>query len=181
MSAVIELRTRVSRDISRVLKTRKLLLNRQRPGVRQGPGRQGDPYPCCSAENRAMRTYDFTPLPRYESELDDLLHPAQAFERPMKVVEDPDLTLAEKRAILASWASDACALEAAPALRRPPGTGRPAQLDDVMDALRSLDRLAGSEHKPRPHYRRVLEERRPGVFGRKSEEPPTRDRGATLI
>jgi hypothetical protein len=36
------------------------------------------------------------------------------------VLKDPDLTLNEKRAILASWASDACAVEAAPALRRAP-------------------------------------------------------------
>jgi hypothetical protein len=39
----------------------------------------------------------------------DLLHPAQAFEPPSHVVNDPDLTLNEKRAILASWAFDACA------------------------------------------------------------------------
>ena len=49
-------------------------------------------------------------------DLHDLLHPAQAFEHPSNVVNDPDLTLNEKRAILASWASDACALEAAPVL-----------------------------------------------------------------
>ena len=50
-------------------------------------------------------------------DLDALLHPASAFAHPMEVVHDPDLTLNEKRAILASWASDACALEAAPDLR----------------------------------------------------------------
>ena len=44
-------------------------------------------------------------------DLDDLLHPAQAFSHPSDVVNDPDLTLNEKRAILASWASDACAVE----------------------------------------------------------------------
>ena len=54
---------------------------------------------------------------RVHFELDDLLHPAQAFSHPSEVVNDPDLTLNEKRAILASWASDACAIEAAPALR----------------------------------------------------------------
>ena len=41
---------------------------------------------------------------RFDFDLDDLLHPAQAFEHPRSVVEDPDLTLNEKRAILASWA-----------------------------------------------------------------------------
>jgi len=38
-------------------------------------------------------------------DLDDMLHPAQAFSHPADVVNDPDLTLNEKRAILASWAS----------------------------------------------------------------------------
>jgi hypothetical protein len=100
-------------------------------------------------------------------DLDDLLHPARAFEHPIKVVEDPDLTLSEKRAILASWASDACAVEAAPALRRAPGTANPVEFDDVMDALRMLDQIAAPGERPIRHYRRVLEHRRPGVFGRK--------------
>ena len=52
--------------------------------------------------------------------LDTLLHPANAFARPADVVNDPDLTRCEKRAILSSWASDACAVEAFPALRQPP-------------------------------------------------------------
>jgi hypothetical protein len=30
---------------------------------------------------------------RFDFDLDDLLHPAQAFEHPRRVVEDPDLTL----------------------------------------------------------------------------------------
>jgi hypothetical protein len=111
-------------------------------------------------------------------DLDDLLHPAQAFERPMNVVNDPDLTLSEKRAILASWASDACAVEAAPALRQAPG-GRTICFDDVMDALHALDRQVG-EHKRQPHYRRVLEQRRPGVFGRKSQGPTPNDQGPVL-
>ena len=72
-------------------------------------------------------------------DLDDLLHPAQAFSHPTDVVNDPDLTLNEKRAILASWASDACAIESVPALRAPPKGGRPVAFDDVMDALRALD------------------------------------------
>jgi hypothetical protein len=67
-----------------------------------------------------------------------LLHPAQAFDHPKDVVADPDLTLHEKRAILASWASDACAFEAAPALREI-RQGRRVPFDDIMDALRALD------------------------------------------
>jgi hypothetical protein len=102
-------------------------------------------------------------------DLDTLLHPAQAFTHPSQVVKDPDLTLAEKRAILASWASDACAVEAPPALRRAPGT--PAvRFDDIMDALRTLDREAEKQYQPKPHYRRVLARRIPGVFGRGSSD-----------
>ncbi len=61
--------------------------------------------------------YDRT---RDDFDFDDLLHPAQAFGHPSEVLNDPDLSLNEKRAILASWASDACAIEAAPELRSNP-------------------------------------------------------------
>lgn len=82
-------------------------------------------------------------------DLDQLLHPALAFGHPSEVVNDPDLTLNEKRAILASWASDACAVEAAPDLRTRPG-GVPVRFDDIMEALRTLDRQANGQR-----YRRV--------------------------
>ena len=87
-------------------------------------------------------------------DLNDLLHPAQAFEHPSHVVYDPDLTLNEKRAILASWASDACAPEARPHLRRPAGAKQSVLFDDVMDALRTLDKEANA--KDSAHYRRLL-------------------------
>src|SRR4029450_3607262 len=48
-----------------------------------------------------------------------LLDPARAFAHPADVVSDPDLTLTEKRAILAGWARRACAAEAMPDLPRP--------------------------------------------------------------
>jgi hypothetical protein len=98
-------------------------------------------------------------------DLDALLHPAQAFAHPLDVVNDPDLTLSEKRAILASWVSDACAVDSDPALRRPPGA-KLVHVDDLTEALRALDRQAG-RYKPRPHYRRVLEERILRARGRK--------------
>jgi hypothetical protein len=100
-------------------------------------------------------------------DLDALLHPAGAFARPAEVVRDPDLTLNEKRAILASWASDACAVGVASERRSAPGAVGAVAFDDVMDALRELDRRGGSFAPPR-HYRRVLEKRIPGVFARKS-------------
>ncbi len=102
-------------------------------------------------------------------DLDALLHPAQAFDHPLDVVKDPDLTLSEKRAILASWASDACAVEAVPSLRSMPGR-IPVRFDDIMDALRQLDGRAG-RYKPQPRYRRVLRERIPGMFGRNRRSP----------
>jgi len=92
-------------------------------------------------------------------DLNALLHPAQAFAQPSDVVNDPDLTLNEKRAILASWASDACAVESEPAWRAPNGGGRLISFDDVMDALRELDRQA-SDTTVSQRYRRVLRKHR---------------------
>ena len=99
-----------------------------------------------------------------------LLHPANAFACPADVLNDPDLTLSEKRAILASWASDACAGEAFPALRQPAGSV-PVGFDDIIDAMRELDRQ--EDARPLRHYRSVLADRRPGVFGRKSPKQAT--------
>ena len=69
-----------------------------------------------------------------EFELDHLLNPAAVFDSPRDVLADPDLTREEKRAILSSWASDACAVESAPGLRQMPGKAAVS-----FDALRSLD------------------------------------------
>ncbi|MCB1502844.1 MAG: hypothetical protein KDK07_24220 [Bauldia sp.] len=101
-------------------------------------------------------------------DLQALLHPAGAFAHPDDVVRDPDLTVSEKRAILASWASDVCSVESAPELRIAQAGARPVAFDDVMDALRDLDRQAADYGKPKPRYRRVLAERSPGVLGRKT-------------
>jgi len=76
---------------------------------------------------------------REHFDLDELLHPERAFGHPSEVIKDPDLTINEKRAILASWASDACAMEAAPELRSN-WHGPPVRFDDIMDALRNLDK-----------------------------------------
>jgi hypothetical protein len=97
-------------------------------------------------------------------DLDTLLHPASAFAHPMDVVRDADLTLDEKRAILASWASDACAVETAPDLRAN-AWGSAARWDEIMDALRILDGEAEKYGKPLPHYKRVLARKRAGVLG----------------
>ena len=104
-------------------------------------------------------------------DLSQLLHPAQAFAHPSEVVNDPDLTLNEKRAILASWASDACAIEAAPDLRSN-ARGAPVRFDDIMEALRTLDRQANGHR-----YRRVLHHRR-GLLRRES---PNRSNGGGVL
>ncbi len=82
--------------------------------------------------------------------LEKLLHPANAFGHPSEILKDPDLTVNEKRAILASWASDACAVEAAPDLRTSP-QGAPVHFDDIMDALRALDKQMNGDK-----YRRII-------------------------
>lgn len=75
----------------------------------------------------------------FSFELDQLLRPAAVFDHPHDVLNDPDLTRQEKRAILSSWASDACAVESMPGLRQPPGAKAPVSFDDIVEALRSLD------------------------------------------
>lgn len=67
-----------------------------------------------------------------------LLHPADAFAHPMDVVDDCDLTSYEKRAILSSWAADACAV------RDPSRPATAVRFDDILDALH----LVESEPEP---------------------------------
>lgn len=74
-----------------------------------------------------------------------LLHPGTVFAHPRDVVASPLLTLAEKRAILASWASDASAIASCPALRAPAGLKAAVSIDDILDALCELD---GSPRHP---------------------------------
>jgi hypothetical protein len=69
----------------------------------------------------------------------------------MEVVNDPDMTVQEKRAILASWASDACSVEASPDLRQPPSAAV-IRFDDIMDALKRLD----GEAADKPTYGKFI-------------------------
>jgi hypothetical protein len=86
--------------------------------------------------------------------VDRLLTPARFFKRPDDVLADPTLGVREKRAILSSWASDACAVESMPALRRPPGAERPISFDEIMDALVSLDRPDQATESGHGNYER---------------------------
>jgi hypothetical protein len=73
-------------------------------------------------------------------ELDRLLHPGRFYDQPADVLRDHRLSRAERRAILSSWASDACAVESCPTLRTAPYGRQPVTFDSIIDALRELDR-----------------------------------------
>lgn len=62
------------------------------------------------------------------------------FRHPFDVARHPSLEPEVKRAILASWASDAAAVKNKPAMRRMPHSRHVAPVDDVMAALKFLDR-----------------------------------------
>jgi hypothetical protein len=87
-------------------------------------------------------------------EMSALLHPASAFARPMDVVDDCDLTSYEKRAILSSWAADACA---APGPTRSDQDGA-VSFDDILDALHLVESeqepAADNDQGHSPHQRR---------------------------
>lgn len=65
--------------------------------------------------------------------------PVSRFTHPFDVARHPTLEPEVKRAILASWASDASAVPDQPALRRPADVERPVPIDDVLAALCALD------------------------------------------
>ena len=76
--------------------------------------------------------------PNIAAPADDLLsRKSRTFAHPDEVVDDQQLTLADKRSLLASWASDALAVE--DALVAPVGDGAVVCVDDVIAALKSLD------------------------------------------
>jgi hypothetical protein len=95
--------------------------------------------------------------------LDWLVTPAAAFNHPDQVLSHPALTVPEKRVILASWASDAHAVDDMPWLRQLE-CGARISLNDVLSALRSLDAEEtgasgrGAQAKPAIYANRALGE-----------------------
>jgi hypothetical protein len=79
-------------------------------------------------------------------DINALLHPGTVFDHPRCVVAHPSLSISEKRAILASWASDASAIASCPALRAPAGLKAPVTIDEILEALCGLD--GGPRHPP---------------------------------
>jgi hypothetical protein len=82
---------------------------------------------------------------------------AAIYMHPDDVTSDPKLTREEKRAVLASWISDARAIENAPSLRRL-DSGAVVDVDAILQALSSLDELTddhrGDCERPPPAARR---------------------------
>jgi hypothetical protein len=72
-------------------------------------------------------------------DINALLHPGTIFDRPNDILTHPNLSISEKRAILASWASDASAIASCPALRAPSGLKAPVSIDEILEALCELD------------------------------------------
>ena len=72
-------------------------------------------------------------------DLNAILNPDSVYDHPRDVVADTTLSTGEKRAILASWASDAAAVASNPAFRELPGSNRIVTIDDVLEALSALD------------------------------------------
>lgn len=64
---------------------------------------------------------------------------ALVFDDPDEVLRADGLSAQERRAILASWASDAWAVESHPELKKWPGAPRPVPVTRILAALTSLD------------------------------------------
>jgi hypothetical protein len=111
------------------------------------------------------------------------LSPRSHYASPEDVLLDPALSVAEKRNILASWASDAHAVADKPALRQLE-SGAVVGVQDVLAALQELDGLAhlnigrpsARQTSHRRHSARVLRWLPPDLRGRHpdndDDDPP---------
>nr|WP_246705335.1 hypothetical protein [Rhizobium sp. WYCCWR 11152] len=96
-----------------------------------------------------------------------VLHQHRHFDHPEEVVS-ARLSNDEKRAILASWASDLHAVESLPELRHPPGVPHPVRYRDILDALKKLDEWRDEDSQTRPARRRISK-RRPDMNTRQTQ------------
>jgi hypothetical protein len=106
---------------------------------------------------------------------------AAIYIHPDDVASDPELTLAEKRALLASWISDARAVENVPSLRRL-DSGAVVEVDAILRALvlldeRAPDRRANCKRQPplarrRSVISRWLRRPSPGSNDNDDDPPP---------
>ncbi|RXT38165.1 hypothetical protein B5V01_27195 [Mesorhizobium erdmanii] len=97
-------------------------------------------------------------------------------QRPDEILNDPAMSRAEKRALLASWASDARAVPARPSMRQLED-GSHIEVDEILQALKALDadicpstsqQTPGLSQRPAqrrvrlsfPHWTRIVRHRR---------------------
>lgn len=71
------------------------------------------------------------------------------YGHPAELLEDRGVAASAKRALLAAWASDRCAVEGAPGLRQLE-SGAIVRLDDILKALKELDRPPVAVAPPKP-------------------------------
>jgi len=109
---------------------------------------------------------------------DDLLSKKSLiFTHPQEVLDDRELALADKRSLLASWASDAHALVEHPSFRQLT-SGAVVRVDDIMAALKSLD-LNEPRHEAAVTFSQSFARRPSKPIGRRrnrrskdNDEPP---------
>ena len=110
---------------------------------------------------------------------------AAIYSHPDDVAGDHNLTTSQKRAILASWISDARAVENAPTLRRL-DSGAVVEVEAIMRALRALDAGHERNRPPRlPRKRRVISRwltrvRPPGASDDDDDDPPPAPAGIAI-
>ncbi|RJT37606.1 hypothetical protein D3227_18485 [Mesorhizobium waimense] len=78
---------------------------------------------------------------------------SQTYGHPEDVLHDQSISPAEKRALLASWASDARAVPGVPILRQLDDRSI-VSLDEIMMALKALDGARQDQLVRRPHFDR---------------------------
>ena len=94
---------------------------------------------------QATRTSSSKDISRLDpASADGLQRSAKSFMHPDDVLSDVHLTQAEKREILASWASDIRTVPNMPALRQL-DNGAVVRIDDVLRALSSLNESEAAE------------------------------------
>jgi hypothetical protein len=82
-------------------------------------------------------------------DLNAILHPGSVYDHPRDVIADPTLSIGEKRAILASWASDAASVASSPTLRELPGSGKAVTgiLSDESKKAKLAERHGTAGHR----------------------------------
>jgi hypothetical protein len=95
------------------------------------------------------------------------------FAHPEEVLADQTLTLADKRSLPASWASDALAVQDSPSLRQLP-SGAVVRVNDLIAALKTLD-LHEPRHEASPTFAQSFARRRSKPAARRRNMRPEDD------